>query len=326
MHRSLRLTGLAFALCLGAGTAFADSPLEAYAPLKVVGIMPDTNQVLVWDEAATEYKIAKVGDTIEGWKVLEIAAREKRVTVAQDDIRDDLVLTRLPRSGALVTYGSKVVPAPAAPPAPRTPPGSAPTSGIPGVPAALPTPVPPTATVAPGPNAPVPTDMLAAPGAEPLDPYGPPPGRPAADADAQPLDPYAAQAVPLPPVTPSQPTVIQDDGGAGPGPGASDMIVERHVLRRGELDREINDFDRLMATVRVAPANGGGFVLVKIEPISWLASIGMRQGDVVRSIAGETVSTVDDAARVYARLRSLSSFIVEIQRGPRRVLLDFDVR
>lgn len=315
MRHATPLAGLALAALLGAAPALADTPLEAYAPLKVVGIMPDTKQALVWDEAAGEYRVVKVGDTLEGWRVLDVSASTRHVTVAQDDMRDELVLTRMPRPNALVTYGARAQAAPVA---------DAPAPGVAIRPAALPAPVPPTATVAPGPNAPIATDMLAAPGAAgsaaaPMDPY--------AD-EQQPMDPYDSAAAPMPspaavPVTPSQPTVIQDDRQDARDP---ELAVERHALRRADLDREISDIDGLMATVRVAPLQHGGFAIVRLEPSSWLAALGLRQGDRVRSIAGETVSTVDDAARVYARLRSASSFIVEVQRGPRRVLLHYDVR
>jgi hypothetical protein len=324
----MRVSAVALALLVGAGAARADSPLEAYAPLKVVGLMPDTSQALLWDEPAGEYRLAKVGDTLEGWKVLEISARDKRVTVGQDDVRDDLALTRLPRPNAMITYSAKVVAV-----GPKVPTATAAAEAA----APLPTPIPPTATVAPGPTPPAGTDMLAAPGApapaessEPLDPYAP--GVPAAGfaaapiaapvgaepaAPSAPLDPYAPQAAPT--VTPAQPTVIAD------GP-ESNLVVERHAVRRTDLDREINDFDRLMATVRVAPASGGGFVIARLEPNSFPVALGLRQGDVVRSIAGQPVSNIDDAARVYARLRSASSFVVEVQRGSRRFLLNVDIR
>jgi hypothetical protein len=320
MRVAFCLSGFALGALLASGSAFADTPLEAYAPLKVVGIMPDTRQALVWDEVAAEYRVVKAGDTLEGWRVMDISASARHVTVAQNDIRDELVLTRLPRPNALVTYGNaKAAPVVAAEVA--APPVSA-------RPAALPTPVPPTATVAPGPNAPIGTDMLAAPAAAaaaaPMDPYGPATSAPVAEAQ-EPMDPYAASAEPVAappaaaPVTPTQPTVIQDDRDP-------ELAVERHVVRRADLDREISDIDGLMATVQVAPLQRGGFALVRLDPGSWLAALGLRQGDRVRSIAGETVSTVDDAARVYARLRSASSFMVEVQRGQRRVILHYDVR
>src|SRR5215831_8225937 len=73
---------------------------EAYAPLRVVGIMSDTGQALMWDEVSGEYRLVKVGDTLQGWKVTEVAAKERRVSVlGQNGMRDDLALTRLPRPG-----------------------------------------------------------------------------------------------------------------------------------------------------------------------------------------------------------------------------------
>jgi hypothetical protein len=307
--------------------------------------MPDTSQVLLWDEPAGEYRLAKVGDTLEGWKVLEISPRDRRVTVGQDDVRDDLVLTRLPRPNAMMTYGSKGIPVVAATPA--------------GPPAALPAPIPPTATVAPGPTPPAGTDMLVAPDAaapgRPIDPYAPvavvaapaaavaaapvaaPAGAmvPAASATAVPIAPAtlaapdepAEAAAPLDPYAPqAAPAVAVRQPAFAPGSGESETVVERHALRRVELDRELNDFDRLMSNVSVSPAQGGGFVVARLEPGSWPAKLGLHQGDVVRSIAGEQVSTIDDAARVYARLRSVSTFIVEVQRGQRRFLLHYDIR
>jgi S1-C subfamily serine protease len=105
------------------------------------------------------------------------------------------------------------------------------------------------------------------------------------------------------------------------------VVFEEHRrLSRVRLVREISDFDRLFATVAVAPAQGGGFVIVRLEPRSFVASLGVRQGDVVRSVAGEQVSTIEAAARVYARLVSLPSFSVEVERGSQRIVVHYDVK
>jgi hypothetical protein len=141
------------------------------------------------------------------------------------------------------------------------------------------------------------------------------------------LDPYAVpleterrSAPQATPVSPPQPTEID----AVPElPSTASM--ERRTIRRAELDRRITDFDGLLASVQVAPARGGGFALVRLQPRSWLASLGLRQGDVVRSVAGEQVSTVEDAARVYARIRTLPSFLVEIDRSAQRIVLHVDI-
>jgi hypothetical protein len=317
-NHSMVRKGLALAVLIFAarGAAHADGPpLTAYAPLKVVALMPDTGQVMFYDAAVGEYRIAKVGETIEGWRVMAIAPNERRVTVGQGEIRDDLELTRLPRPGAIVQKDDPRKPLPVATPV------------APAAPVAVPVPAPaPAPVAAPGP-APIPAvaavnDPFAAaapPEPMPLDPYGAPPSPPRAQpVDAsEPIDPYEQG----PSVTPQQPTVIEV------APESPPMVqVERRTVRRSDLERELNDFDHLMAAMRVTSAPGGGFIVQRLEPRSWPASLGLRPGDVVRSVAGERVSSVEDAARVYARVRSLSSLIVEIERGPQRVVLQIDVR
>jgi type II secretory pathway component PulC len=96
------------------------------------------------------------------------------------------------------------------------------------------------------------------------------------------------------------------------------------MVRRSELDREIADLDRLMAQVTVKPASGGGFVLQRMQN-PFLTKLGLKEGDVIRTVAGESVTTVEDAARVYARLRTARTFTVEVERAGARLILRYDV-
>lgn len=300
--------GFVFAcLFMSSTLASADAPLQPYAPLKVVAILPDTAQALFWDEAVGEYRLGKVGSELEGWRVVAIAAHERRVVVAQDDIRDELLLTRLPRPGALVTYREREAVA-------ESPSSKAVR------PSASPQPIDPFAAGGPS-NRNAPSARETQPprnlAAAPLDPYGNVSPPRAANDESEPLDPY--EPVDAVPVAPDEPTVID---------APPERMVERHTVRRADLDREINDFDRLFATVKVAAAPNGGFVVTRLDPQSWIASLGVRQGDVVRTIAGERVSTLEDASRVYARIRSAGSVLVELERGQpaRRVTVQLDIR
>jgi type II secretory pathway component PulC len=123
-----------------------------------------------------------------------------------------------------------------------------------------------------------------------------------------------------------EPTIITaPEAEAQAGPPAA-ILQETRSLSRADFDREINDFDRLMSTVEVQHAEDGGFVLTRLERKSWLASMGFREGDIVRTIAGEKVNTVEDAARLYARLRNTNTFAAEIQRGGTWVHLEIEIR
>jgi type II secretory pathway component PulC len=98
------------------------------------------------------------------------------------------------------------------------------------------------------------------------------------------------------------------------------------TLARAELDRELTDFDKLMTTVSVTEVDGGGFKLTRVDGKSYVHKLGLRGGDVVVSVAGQQVSNVDDAARVYARLRTAKSFVVEVDRAGARVTMRYDVK
>ena len=98
-----------------------------------------------------------------------------------------------------------------------------------------------------------------------------------------------------------------------PATPADDPTAPRKIAR-AELNRELSDFERLGAAVDVVVAETGGFRLTRVERGSWPYRMGLRQGDVIRSAAGERVATVEDAARVYARLRASKAFTIEIDR------------
>ena len=113
-----------------------------------------------------------------------------------------------------------------------------------------------------------------------------------ASAPPTPAAPIARAKPPAPPEDPSAP----------------------HKLSRGDLNRELSDFDRLGAAVDVVQAANGGFRLVRVDKASWPYRMGLREGDVIRSVAGERVANIEDAARVYARLRQARTFTIEVDR------------
>ena len=107
-------------------------------------------------------------------------------------------------------------------------------------------------------------------------------------------------------------------------PSAPVNPATRFTLKRAELDREIADLDGLMTQVEVRPAEGGGFVLARMQN-AFLTRMGLKEGDIVRTVGGESIRTVEDAARVYARLRSAKTFTVEVERAGTRLSFRYDV-
>jgi hypothetical protein len=247
--------------------------LPAYAPLKTVGIMLETQQALFWDEQVGEYKLGKLGGEVSGWRVVGIQA--DKVILVLGDSRDEIPLTPAPTFYRHQAKQKSVPPVILIAPPTASPPAVEPTT---------------------------PTSKLPVESSS----MSPPPRAPEAT------------------ITPQPPTVVTPPVVAAPV--AKKPIESRHRLTRAELDRQLGDFDTLMRTVTLAPADGGGFQITSLEAKSWLAGLGFRVGDIVRTVAGERVATVDDAARVYARVLTSKTFAIEADRGDDRLVMRFEVR
>jgi hypothetical protein len=134
------------------------------------------------------------------------------------------------------------------------------------------------------------------------------------------------RAMPAPPpvvVTPLAPPP------APPSPPAPAIKVERHSIPKVEFDRALADFDELGRIMSARPSPGGGFVLSRLQTPSVLARLGLRQGDVVRVVAGVPLITLDDAARAYGKLRGARHVTVQLERpaasGLAQVTLEIDI-
>ncbi len=114
-------------------------------------------------------------------------------------------------------------------------------------------------------------------------------------------------------------------GASGPVPagyplsGSTAGIVHETGANRYQVER-----DQLAAQMRtpdflreasVVPANGGGFQVRQIQPGSLYEKLGLRSGDIIKSVNGQPVVTADDAIRLYQQLPSLSAVQMEVVRN-----------
>jgi S1-C subfamily serine protease len=120
-----------------------------------------------------------------------------------------------------------------------------------------------------------------------------------------------------------EPTVVVAPPAAKPDPHAP---VRRDVrIRRAALDQALSDFDRLGREIQVEQVAGGGVLVTGIASGTLLHGAGLRKGDIIRAVAGQPLTTLEAAARVYATVSSASRFDVEIDRGPDRITFAFTV-
>ncbi len=254
------------------------------ATLEVV--LPGATQALLRDRATGEYQLVRVGDWYQGFQIRGID-------------REHIVLSALTGSFHVLSLAAGAAAATAAPTA---------------------VPLPTDGAVDPY------GESAAGPSFAPENPYG---------SETAPEDPYGAEAAPPVPAAPAPaapapiippPTErVSPLGGdpspaptVAPGPTAPAPAGETVRIVRADFDAALSDFPARSKEIQIAVETGG----IRLRAVSRgtiFERLGLRQGDLVRSIAGNRVLSIDDAAPVYARLLSADSFVIEVERAGARI-------
>ncbi|TMQ24273.1 MAG: PDZ domain-containing protein [Deltaproteobacteria bacterium] len=92
------------------------------------------------------------------------------------------------------------------------------------------------------------------------------------------------------------------------------------VLSRAELDSALGDFAGLSAAIR-GRFSAAGLVIEGVGDGSIFARAGLRAGDVVTSVDGVRLRSLDDAANLYARASTARALTAQIVRGGKPMAL-----
>ena len=100
-------------------------------------------------------------------------------------------------------------------------------------------------------------------------------------------------------------------------------------LDREELESQMADLNELMQQVRIRPfmegKNPAGFLVSNIKPGSLFSKMGLRNGDVIQGVNGETITTPDQAIELYESLMEGGTIDLDIKRGRRTQKLRYAV-
>jgi type II secretory pathway component PulC len=229
---------------LAAGPAAADEPLKG----RLIGVILDTGQALLWDETTSKYALREVGEEFQGQRIIGMEKDRVQLEHATLELAHPPMVSKKaakkmpavivtangdPRMGAV---GAAVTPAAAAP---SQPPGLV----------------------------------------------------------------EAAPPAPAPPFVPGKKEVITQD------------------IPRSQIEVGLADFAQLSEEVQVQKMDGGGWRLVRVKDGCVLRKLGLRDGDVVRRVSDLPINTFDDAASVYARIRTWNHLTLAVERDGRPVTI-----
>ena len=100
-------------------------------------------------------------------------------------------------------------------------------------------------------------------------------------------------------------------------------------LERDEIESSVADLGELMQQVRVRPYLEGrkpaGFVVSNIKPGSLFAKMGLRNGDVIKGVNDEAITSPDQAIELYESLIEGGEIALEIKRGRRNQELRYEI-
>jgi len=350
----MRLVAGLLALTLTGTLAFADEvkapepqPVAAETArpkvaLRVVRVMAESHQALLFDKKQGKHVLADVGSVIGGYTVMEInddevtlssGGRELVLSAPDQSWRrrrggDDDTLTAMPATKA---PAADTTAAATTPTDPYAAPADGPTDPYADLEkriAEAPAPIiagDVAVRVAKAPNwvasdnpyevttpAPVaaPTDVTIT--EMEVDPYGEPAPAPAASMD---VDPYA-EMMPTPAPTPAPVAAAPDPVVAAPAPAApaAPAVDPATKLSRKDVNVALSDFGLLTASIR-GSFTADGARLDQVAPGSVFAKAGLRNGDVITSVDGQPVKSIDDAADLYIRAGSARTMTVKLVRA-----------
>lgn len=110
------------------------------------------------------------------------------------------------------------------------------------------------------------------------------------------------------------------------------QIDETHYeIDRSTLDKYLGDLDALQKMARGAPhkdesGNADGYRLSGIRRTSPLSKVGIKNGDVVHSVNGKSLTNVTEGLAAMQTLQSSSSFTFEITRRNQKMTLEYSVK
>jgi len=329
-------------------------------PYRVVKILPESQQVLLFDKIHGTHVLAEAGEPLDaGYTLDEIDDDE--VTLVADD-GSSVILTAPPpphqkkakkakaqpidpyadAGEAVASVGNAGEPAAATPSQPAPNAGSDATTSVPVDPYAAPEPPVAgeggvrSARAAASEAPPAPAAPIVDSGAPELsDPYGDPGIRAFAEAvgaTPAPAAPAATPAAkPAKAKAKAKPVSTPDAAAALAAAATGDATVEVPaaaptspaggiVLARTDLDAALADFGRLAASFR-ATFTPEGLRFDAIDDGTLLAKAGLHKGDVVTAVDGRPLRSLDDAANLYARSSTVKSATVQVLRGGKPVTL-----
>ncbi|MGH7913258.1 MAG: type II secretion system protein GspC [Candidatus Binataceae bacterium] len=112
--------------------------------------------------------------------------------------------------------------------------------------------------------------------------------------------------------------------------GVQQVESNRYVLDRATVNSNLNNMPALFTQIRAVPNLGAdgqshGFMLSEIQPDSIFQQIGLRDGDVLTDVGGQSVGDPAKAMQLLSSLRNRNSISLTVMRGGQPIHLQYNI-
>jgi general secretion pathway protein C len=111
--------------------------------------------------------------------------------------------------------------------------------------------------------------------------------------------------------------------------GRSRDITRDITLKRSQIQTELKNVNNLLKQIRIRPHFRGGqpdgLILSGIRPRSIFYNMGLKSGDILTSVDGKKIESVDDALKFYQSLQSAYKVQLELKRRGRTRTIDYRI-
>jgi len=103
------------------------------------------------------------------------------------------------------------------------------------------------------------------------------------------------------------------------------VIVPRKIIQEYS-----SDMNKIWKNIAINPLKRGGkltgFIVNYVRPNSVFYKMGLRNGDIIKKINGETIEDYSIVMDTFKEAKDLSSLILDIKRGGKSLELDYEIR
>jgi general secretion pathway protein C len=114
------------------------------------------------------------------------------------------------------------------------------------------------------------------------------------------------------------------------GKGIRKVSDDKYLIDEERVDSALANVNKLMTQIRVVPhfKKGGpqGYRVFAVRPHSIFAKLGLKNGDIIRSINGREILTPAEAFQAYRELRDARNLDLQIVRRGVQKTLNYEIR